>query len=84
MDRGIFTSTFYVPEGPTISHQPLNLNLTPAENQMVQNVMATETMQRVKLEMAAAGQGLIWHKDHFEVIPNLTSQQNLNLRTHRM
>ena len=84
MQRGIFTSTFYIPEGPTISAQPLDLNLTPDERRIVRTVLATETMERVKLEMAAAGQGLIWHKDHFEVIPNVASPQNQNLMTHRM
>ena len=84
MKRGIFTGTFYVPDGPTISTTPLDLQLTVEEQECVDDIIATETLQRIKLEMRAAGQGLVWNKDHFELIPNQGTQQNQALITHRM
>ena len=84
MQRGVFTSTFYVPEGPTISLTPLDLQLTAVEQQLVNDIMATDTLDRIKLEMRAAGQGLVWNKDHFELIPHQGSQQHQALITHRM
>ena len=35
--------------------------------------MATETLEHLELEFAAVGNGLVWQKDHFELIPNRTT-----------
>ena len=76
-------STFYIPEGPTVSTLPLDLRLTTVEQQLLQQVMATETMQRMKVEIGAVGDGLLWHKDHFEMIQARSARNCATLMNHR-
>ena len=76
-------STFYIPEGPTVSTLPLDLSLTPVE-QLLQQVMATETMQQMKVEIGAVGDGLLWHKDHFEMIQARSARNCATLMNHHM
>ena len=82
MARGAFTSTFYVPEGATVSQAPLNLHLTDDEQEIFDDLMETETLQRLKLELQATGHGLVWNKDHFEMITNRGAQQCTSLMAH--
>ena len=80
---GIFTSTFYVPEEPDVILEDLDLQLTATEQTIVDDIMATETMERLELEFAAVGNGLVWQKDHFELIPNRGTAQCQTLVNHR-
>ena len=70
MLRGIFTSTFYVPEGPDVILDDLDLQLTQGEQDIVDDIMATKTLTRLDIEFGAVGNGLVWQKDHFEMIPH--------------
>ena len=82
MLRGIFTSTFYVLEAPDIVIEDLDLQLTAQEQTIFDDIMLTETMEHLELEFAAVGNGLVWQKDHFEMIPNQTSAQCNVLKAH--
>ena len=83
MLRGIFTSTFYVPEAPDVIIEDLDLQLTAQEQTIFDDIMSTQTMERLELEFAVVGNGLVWQKDHFEMIPNRTSAQCNVLKAHR-
>ena len=68
MDRGIFEGTFYCPEGPEVVLDDMEFDLNPVEETLVDEVMVSETLMRMELDLAAVGNGLVWHKDHFEML----------------
>ena len=82
MARGIFMSTFYVPEAPEVLLEDLNLQLTPAEQRIFDDVMQTEPLERLIKEIGAVGNGLVWNKDHFEMIPSRHTAQCDDLQDH--
>ena len=68
MARGIFEGTFYCPEGPEVVFEDMEFDLNLVEATLVKDVMASESLTRMELEFAAVGNGLVWHKDHFEIL----------------
>ena len=82
MMQGIFTLTFYVPEAPDVILKDLDLQLTAAEQNIYNDIMATETLQRLEAELGAIGNGLVWQKDHFEMIANHSTAACQNLLAH--
>ena len=83
MDRGIFKGTFYCPEGPEVVLDDMEFDLNPIEQTLVDEVMASETLTRTELELAAVGNGLVWHKDHFEMLDDMDVEDCLILMRHR-
>ena len=59
MLRGFFTSTYYIPEAPDVIFDNLDLQLTQAEQDIVDDIMATETLMRLDIEFGAVGKGLV-------------------------
>ena len=59
--------TFYAPD---VILKDLDLQLTAAEQNIYDDIMATETLQHLEAELGAVGNGLVWQKDHFEMIAN--------------
>ena len=45
--------------------------------------MASETLMRMELELAAVGNGLVWQKDHFEMLPDKGAEECQILMRHR-
>ena len=82
MLHGIFKSTFYVLEELDINLRDLDLQLTAQERTIVDNIMETETMEWLVFEFGAVGNGLIWQKHHFEMIPGQGTVQCTALHNH--
>ena len=82
MDRGIFEGTFYCPEGPEVVLDDMEFDLNPVEQTLVDEVMASETLTRMELELAAVGNGLVWHKDHFEMLDDTDTEDCAILLRH--
>jgi len=82
MARGIFTSTFYLPEAPQVCTEDLDLNLSNMEQTIVDDILATETIEQMMLEFGAVGHSLVWQVDHFEIIPNRGAAQCAALQQH--
>ena len=74
MAGGIFEGTFYCPEGPEVVLEDMEFDLNPVEASLVEDVMASESLTRMELEFAAVGNGLIWHKDHFEMLDDTNAE----------
>ena len=74
MARGIFEGTFYCPEGPEVVLEDMGFDLNLVEASLVEDVMASESLTRMELEFAAVGNGLIWHKDHFEMLDDTDTE----------
>ena len=82
MDRGIFEGTFYCPEGPEVVLDDMEFDLNPIEETLVDEVMVSETLTRMELNLAAVGNGLVWHKDHFEMLDNTDAEDCQILMRH--
>ena len=74
MARGIFEDTFYCPEGPEVVLEDMEFDLNPVEAFLVEDVMASESLTRMELEFVAVGNGLIWHKDYFEMLDDTNAE----------
>ena len=83
MERGIFQGTFYCPEGPEVDLGDMPIELNDIEKMLVDDVMASETLTRMELELAAVGNGLVWNKDHFEMLPKGDAEDCEILMRHR-
>ena len=83
MEQGIFQGTFYCPEGPEVVLQDMPIQLNELETEIVMRVMASETLTHIELELAAVGNGLVWHKDHFEMLPDTGTEECQVLMCHR-
>ena len=59
MMQGIFTSTFYVPKALDVILKDLDLQLMAAEQNIYDDIMATETLQHLEAELGAIGNGLV-------------------------
>ena len=69
MAHGIFNGTFYCPGQPKHIEQ-IDLGLSPQQMQIVNDILASETLTRLDLEFASVGNGLVWNIDQFEMIEN--------------
>ena len=74
MAHGIFEGMFYCPEGPEVVLEDMEFDLNPVEAALVEDVMASESLTGMELEFAAVGNGLIWHKDHFEMLDDTDAE----------
>ena len=74
MGCGIFPGTFYCPEGPEVVLEDMEFDLNLVESTLVEDVMASESLTRMELEFAAVGNGLIWHKNHFEMLDDTNAE----------
>ena len=83
MDRGIFEGTFYCPEGPEVVLDDMDFDLNPVEQSLVDDVMASDTLMRMELELTAVSNGLVWHKDHFEMLDDTDTEDCPILMRHR-
>ena len=67
MAPGIFSGTFYILHEPV--HVPqLTVHLTALQKALVENIMSTNRIQRLKREFGAIGESIIFHKDHYELV----------------
>ena len=71
MGQGIFSRTFYVLQ-KLINIQSVNVRLNIVQTGLVNNILYTEQMQCLRHELGGIANGLIYHKDHYELIPNST------------
>ena len=71
MGQGIFSGTFYVLQEP-INVQSVNVRLNVVQTGLINNILYTEWMQRLGHELEGIANGLIYHKDHYKLIPSST------------
>ena len=71
MGQGIFSGTFYVLQEP-INVQSVNIRLSVVQTGLVNNILYTERMQCLRHELGGIANGLIYHKNHYKLIPNST------------
>ena len=71
MGQGIFSRTFYVPQEPN-NIESVNIRLNIVQTGLVNNILYTEWMQHLRHELGGIANGLIYHKDHYKLIPNST------------
>ena len=69
MDRGLFEGSFYVVHEPTYVNK-LNVRLNTIQTNLVHRIVSSERIKRLHIEFGAIGDGIIWHKDHFELVPD--------------
>ena len=70
MGSGIFAGTFYLLQEP-LHVDSLSIRHNQIQTRLVQDIMATERIQRLHCEMGAIGEGIIYHKDHYEDLPHI-------------
>ena len=81
MDRGLFEGTFYVVQKPFYTNTiPLHLN--DVQNVIYHNILSSEPITRLYHEFGAIGDGVIWHKDEFEIIPDALADEYQPLLDH--
>ena len=68
MGPGLFNGTFYVLQKP-LNVKEVTIRLNPVQSGLVDNIMVTEHMEQLKYELCSTGNGLIYHKDHYELVP---------------
>ena len=66
--------TYYVPEAP-IQVDQIDFELTPQQRLYYNRAHQTDIIGRLELELEAMGNGLVWNKDRFEIIPGLGAAQ---------
>ena len=69
--QGIFSGTFYVPQ-ELINIELVNVRLNIVQTGLIDNILYTEQMQCLRHKLGGIANGLIYHKDHYELIPNST------------
>ena len=67
MGPGLFNGTFYVLQEP-LNVEAVTIRLNPVQSGLVYNIMATESIEQLKYELRSIGNGLIYHKDHYELV----------------
>ena len=67
MGRGLFTGTFYTLQEPLYVDRT-RIQLNNFQVHLVQGILATERMQHLLSKLGAIGDGIIYHKDHYEYI----------------
>ena len=70
MGQGLFNSTFYILQ-EALNVDTINIRLNPVQSCLVDNIMHTEHIERLKYEVGAILNGLIYHKDHYEFVQNM-------------
>ena len=78
MGNGGAHRTFYCPETPEQVDQ-VTFNLANYQTGIVNAAKASRDLTRLSQEFEAIGNGLIWNRDHFEIIPNRGVAQCNNL-----
>ena len=68
MGSGLFNGTFYVLQEP-LNVEEVTIRLNPVQSGLVDNIMVTEQMEQLKYELRSIGNALIYHKDHYELVP---------------
>ena len=74
MGDGMALRTYYVPEAP-IQVDQIDFELTPQQHIYYNRACQTDIIGRLDLELEATGKGLVWNKDHFDIIPGLGAAQ---------
>ena len=69
MGPGLFNGTFYVLQEP-LNVEEVTIRLNPVQSGLVDNIMGTEHIEQLKYELRSIGNGLIYHKDHYELVPS--------------
>ena len=64
MAKGLFNCTFYILQ-EVLNVDMINVRLNPVQSGLVDNIMHTECIERLKYELGAILNGLIYHKDHY-------------------
>ena len=67
MAQALFNSTFYILQ-EAHNVDTINIRLNPVQSGLVDNIMHTEHIERLKYELGAILNGLIYHKDHYEIV----------------
>ena len=67
MAQGLFNGTFYILQ-EALNVDTINIRLNPVQSGLVDNIMHTECIERLKHELGAILNGLIYHKDHYEFV----------------
>ena len=81
MDCGLFEGSFYVVHEPTYVNK-LNVRLNTIQTNLVHHIVSSECIKRLHIEFGAIGDGIIWHKDHFELVPDTPVQEYKPLTMH--
>ena len=66
--------TYYVLEVP-IQVDQIDFGLTPQQCLYYNRAHQTDIIGRLELELEATGNGLVWNKDRFDIIPGLGTAQ---------
>ena len=67
MAQGLFNGTFYILQ-EALNVDKINIRLNPVQSGLVDNIIHTEHIERLKHELGAISNGLIYHKDHYELV----------------
>ena len=81
MGPGLFCGTFYILQEPhhvPSVHVRMNLDQSP----LVDNILSTEHIKQLKYELGAISHGLIYHKDHYEIVQGARIYQYQPLVNH--
>ena len=70
MGSGLFAGTFYVLQEPLHVHT-LTIRRNQIQTDLARDIMVMECIQCLHFEMGAIGEGIIYHKDHYEELPNV-------------
>ena len=67
MGPGLFNGTFYVLQ-EALNVKTLTIRLNCVQSGLVDNIITTEHIERLKYELRSIANGLIYHKDHYELV----------------
>ena len=67
MTPGIFQGTFYILQEP-LNVDKITIRLNRLQTALYDQIIATERMQCLMAELGAIGDGLIYHKDNFQLV----------------
>ena len=81
MGPGLFHGTFYILQEPL--HVPsVHVRMNLDQSRLVDNILSTERIQQLKYELGAISHGLIYHKDHYEIVQGARIHQYQPLVNH--
>ena len=81
MGQGLFKWTFYVLQ-EALNVETLTVRLNCVQSGLVDNIMSTERIERLKYELRSIANGLIYHKDHYELVRGYRMQDYQTLIDH--
>ena len=67
MGPGLFSGTFYVLQ-EALNVETLTIRLSLVQSGLVNNIMSTKHIEHLKHELGSIVNGLIYHKDHYELV----------------